>query len=304
VKSGACEGLSRTPIRRIFPLLGVSASGFSALLIGFLSGFPTGATVLADAVSRGSMRREEAESLLPFCNNAGAAFVIGTAGVLAFDSAAVGRLLFLAQIAASLLGVVLTAGKRAPFLSSPERAKPSFSASSVFTSAVSEGALAMVSVTGYVIFFSVVSNMILGVFRAFLPFSEAFFALFAGFLELSGGIVLLAEASVFPLERLLLCGVLLGFGGLSVFLQAADRAERAGIPLSFYLKGKGMTMFFSALLAPFFCFLGEMRYGFFGIILIFTGILTTNAIKNKIIFQKSVEKQNGMLYNRNEIHCP
>lgn len=305
VSSGVCEGLSKTPLRRLFPLLGVSASGFSALIIGFLSGFPTGAAVLADSVSRGGMSREEAAGLLPFCNNAGASFVIGTVGILIFDSAEIGRMLFLAQITASLFAVVLTAKRRAAFLSTYALSrKTPDSTWSIFTSAVARGALSMVSVCGYVIFFSVVTGMFLRILDAFLPFSDVFFAFLSGISELSSGVSMLSELDLPHFGKLILCGALLGFGGISVFLQAADRVEAVGISLSFYLKGKIMTMFFSALAAPLFCVLSEMRYGVFGILIIFTVVLTINPIKNKIIFRKSVEKQNGMLYNRNEIQCP
>ncbi len=305
VRSGICEKLEKTPICRLFSLFGVSASGFSALLLGFLSGFPVGAHILSDFVSGGNMKKEEAESLLPFCNNAGASFVIGTVGILVFDSAKIGRMLFLAQTVSALLAVSLTAGRRREVIPpSKTTAKTKISVSSVFTSAVSESALAMISVCGYVVFFSVLTGMFLQIFRTFLPFSEAFLAFFAGIFELSSGVFLLSEANFATLGKLILCGALLGFGGISVFLQAADRAENAQISLSFYLKGKCITMIFSAGFAPLFCILSEKPFGLFWVFMIFTGILTINSIKNKIIFQKSVEKQKGMLYNRNEIQCP
>ena len=305
VKSGVCEKLGKTPISRLFSIFGVSAGGFSALFLGFLSGFPVGAHILSDLVARGDMKKEEAESLLPFCNNAGASFVIGTVGGLVFDSAKIGRMLFLAQTAAALLAVSLTAGRRKEALSSLKfDEKTPATVSAVFTSAVSESALVMISVCGFVVFFSVLTGIFLQIFRAFLPFSDVFWAFFAGIFELSSGIFRASEVNFSTFGKLVLCGALLGFGGISVFLQAADRAEKAMLSLSFYLKGKCMTMMFSAGFAPLFCVLAEKPLGLFWISMIFTGIFTINPIKNKIIFQKSVEKQKGMLYNRNEIQCP
>ena len=304
-KSGFCERLERTPLCRLFPFLGVSAAGFSAMLLGLLSGFPVGASVLADFVSRGRMRKEEAESLLPFCNNAGASFVIGTVGLLAFDSAEIGRTLYLAQTAAVLFAVMLTAPRRIPFLASSvltEKKAPS--ALSLVTSAIGEGAISMVGICGYVVFFSVVTKMLFCVFHAFLPFLDGFWAIFSGFLEISGGIAMISKMAFPETERLIFCGALLGFGGFSVWMQVADRAENAGISLSFYGKGKCMTMLFSALFSPFFCALKEMRVWTLGIFLVFVIILVVCAVKNKIIFQKSVEKKEGILYNRYEIQCP
>ncbi len=305
VKSGVCQRLERTPLRSLFSLFGVSAEGFSALLIGFLSGFPTGASMLSEAVAKGSAKKEEAESLLPFCNQAGIAFVVGAVGVHVFRSAEAGAMLFLAQTAAALLGVVLTADTRREVLGKGSCVSVRcVSVSGVFTSAVSESALAMVSVCGYVVFFSVLTDALFSILQGFLPFSEAFFAFFAGISELSSGILMLSESALSMLEKRILCGALLGFGGFSVFLQAADRAEAVGLSLAFYLKGKCMTMAFTAVLAPLFCFLSEMRYGILCVFLVFTAILTIGFVKNKIFFKKSVEKQKGMLYNRNEIYCP
>ena len=303
--SGLCERLERTPVCRLFPFLGVSAAGFSAMLLGFLSGFPVGASALASLVSGGRMKREEAESLLPFCNNAGASFVIGTVGLLIFGSAEIGRALYLSQTAASLFAVILTAKGRVPFLTdASSEKKREIPALALVTSAIGEGALSMVGICGYVVFFSVVTKMIFHVFHAFLPFLDGFFAVFSGFLEIAGGISMLSEMPFSDVVRLLLCGAMLGFGGISVWMQVADRAEGAGLSLSFYWKGKCMTMLFSALLAPLFCALGQRRAGSFVILAALMVVLTIIAVKNKIIFQKSVEKKEGILYNRYEIQCP
>jgi hypothetical protein len=65
-----------------------------------------------------------------------------------------------------------------------------------------------------------------------------------------------------------------------------------------------MTTLFCALLAPLFCAFGERRTTILGILAAVMFVLTIIAVKNKIIFQKSVEKREGMLYNRYEIQCP
>ncbi len=300
VRSGASGWLAHTPLARLFPLLGVSAGGFSALFLGFLSGFPTGAAILADAVRQNSVTKEEAESLLPFCNNAGMSFVVGAVGLGVFGSARIGMMLFWAQLAAALLAVILTGDGRKPIHS--ESALPShapMSLPAVFTSAVSESAFAMLSVCGYVVFFSVLSGAFSAIFLRFLPSLTGICALFSGFLELSGGVFLLSEEIFSPFLTAVFCGALLGFGGLSVLLQVADRAETVGISLSHYLTGKGMTMLFSAGFAALFFVLSEKQYGIFGMIGVFLLIFCISIVKNKIFFKKTMEKQNGMLYNKN-----
>ncbi len=303
MKCGITEILKKTPLCRVFRLFGLSVGGFAALFIGFLSGFPTGASVLADAVLSGEMKKEEAARLLPFCNNAGASFVIGAVGVGLFGSAKIGRMLFFAQLAASLLAVMLTGKGGAPEMrNSVKKELPSFAVS--FTSAVSEGVAAMLSVGGYVVFFSVLAGIFLRLFTSFFPFAKGFCAFFAGILELSGGLFMLSDTPFSHLERLILCGAILGFGGICVFFQVADRASLAGISTSFYLKGKIMTMLFSAGLAPLFCFFGECRFGGWYVFSVFLLILCIGAVKNLIFFKKTMEKPKRMLYNKNKIECP
>ncbi len=288
---------------RVFRIFGVSASGFLALFIGFLSGFPTGAAVLADAVSAGEMEKREAERLLPFCNNAGAAFVIGAVGVGAFGSPEIGRMLFLAQLAASLLALMLT-GKGYISKTGKYVKKELPKLSTVFTSSVSESVMAMLAVGGYVVCFSVLSGMFLQVFDRFLPSANGFCAFFAGLLELSGGLFMLSEADFSPFMKLFVSGALLGFGGICVLLQVMDRAAWAGISTSFYLKGKLLTMLFSAGFAPLFCFFGECRFGGLYVFSVFLLILCIGTIKNLIFFKKTMEKPKRMLYNKNKIQCP
>ncbi len=296
------RSFEKTPLRHLFSLFGVSAGGFSALVMGLFAGFPVGAAALSDGVRDGALDKKEAKRLLPFVNQAGAGFVMGV-GLSVFGSVKTGMMLYLAQTAAALLGVILTAKEPTKQRSAPS-CKAMRTPASILTRAVSESALSMVAVCGYILFFGVISTMFLSVLTRFLPLGEAFFAFFSGLLELSGGLFRFKTVLLPDFLRLILCGGLLGFGGFSVFFQAADHAERAGIPTSFYFFGKGMTALFSAGFAPFFVFLSEKSHRGFYVFVVFALIFFIGVLKNKIFFKKTMEKRNGMLYNRNEIHCP
>ncbi len=294
--AGFMETAARSPLRHLFRWMGLSAGGGSAFLMGLVCGFPMGAYILADGVRGGSVREDEAARLLPFANNAGAAFVVGAVGVGVFGSAKIGRMLFLAQSASALLGAVLFSrgGEARQTETGCPRALPS-----VFVDAISRGATGMVSLGGYIVFFSLLSH----IFCALLP-EGPWTALLAGVLELSGGVFRLETLHISLWIKLFLCGVMLGFGGLSVFFQAADGAESARISLRFYLWGKLFTAGFCGIFSPLFVLLGEQRGGGWGIFAVFVFIFVIKRIKNKINFKKSMEKREGMLYNKYEIHCP
>ncbi len=289
VKSGALFVREDSAAARLISRFGLSAPAASCLILGFLSGFPTGASVLADAVKQGELTRKEAKRLLPFANNAGASFLAGAVGVAGFGSARLGRVLFAAQLASALFCVMLTARGEGSVRQKPRSCPPKPSA--LFASAIWESVCAMLSVTGCIVFFSVLADM--------LPIS-----FFSGFLELSGGLFRLFSLHLPRIQTVLLCGMLLGFGGLSVLLQVADRVSTAGISMSFYLVGKVMMLLTMTGFAPFFVWVSEKKGGGFVIFMSFALIFALGLVKNKIFFKKTMEKRNGMLYNRNEIECP
>ena len=79
----------------------------SALVLGFLGGYPVGAKTVCTLYEEKLCDRTQAEHLLLFCNNAGPAFILGAAGSAVFHSAAIGFLLLAIQIFSALLVGVL-----------------------------------------------------------------------------------------------------------------------------------------------------------------------------------------------------
>ena len=241
--------IGRLPTKKLLRALGVSEAGLAAVAVGLFAGFPVGASMLSSFTARREMEKGEAEALMPFCNGASAAFVIGTVGASFFGSTTVGMTLFLSQTAATLLALLLTANKRRRILpaNKPLSAK-GVSFFSVFTSAIGECAAAMVSVTGFITFFSVFSGALAILFHGE---EKVFFALLASFLEISGGLSQLSQISLPAPLTIGLAGFFLGFGGISVMMQAADKAESATLSMRCYLGGKLL----SAVLCAFFSLL-------------------------------------------------
>lgn len=296
MRLGLCEWLARSPLRRIFSFFGVSVGAGTAFAIGLFAGFPTGVLLLCELC--GEEDRERVARLLPLCNNAGASFVIGAVGSSLFGSADVGLVLFLAQTAAALLSLCLFVGSDSG--NTGIRAMKKYSPVGALTSAVTESASVAVAVCGYIVFFSVFSALICAV----IPMPRVANALMRGVVELSGGVAALSETGLVMPVRLALCGLMLGFGGGCVFLQAADIAERSGVSVRFYFMERvvfaalcsGFTLLFFDTSDTMYAW--PVRWG------VFIVIFTIAGVKNKIFFQKRVEKRKGMLYNSNENPCP
>ncbi|MBR0282762.1 MAG: sporulation protein [Oscillibacter sp.] len=238
-------------------------SAGSALLLGFLGGYPVGARTAADLYRLGYLTQDETERLLTFCNNANPAFFISVLGIGVFHSARAGiRLLLIHILSALLTGLCFrgqavahtppnprkpsrdaSAGTRAPLTDThavtrnpPPNAPPAFLPA--FVDAVSSAASAMLRVCAFVTFFSVLV-------RPLKEWTHPAAAPLVGLLELFSLTPLLTPDS----RGFLLASVCAGFGGLSALAQTAAVLEHTGLSVRPCLLGKLVQALFSALLA-------------------------------------------------------
>ena len=115
----AARLLAKSGIERIFEkcklllaIFGVSPAGMTVIFIGFICGYPSGSSTAAELCKSGQMTAEEASSLLPFTNCAGAAFLIGAVGSSMLGDTKAGVVLFITQSVTSALLLILTAPRR------------------------------------------------------------------------------------------------------------------------------------------------------------------------------------------------
>ena len=272
--------------------IGMSAGGFIAFLFGLFAGFPTGAAMLADLYEKGDISEDEAKSLLPFCNQASIAFLIGTVGRSMLNDPGVGWIFFLAQTVTAWICICLTANERRiakKFLM--PKAREDCSAISSFTSSVRESAFSMISVCGFIVFFSLIGTALFDTLAAlgFHP-GELFCAMIGGSLEISSGFIWLSGGSV-SREAVLICGgALLGFGGISVFIQAMERTEAFFFSPEKYFKGKLAASLICPIFSVLFFVLNETSNGkiliFVISVLVFFIFYFLNDVKIKFFSKK------------------
>ena len=230
--------LSGQALPRFMPLArwcGIPECCEALLLTGFLGGYPSGAQSVAQLHKSGILTREQAEKLLPLCNNAGPAFIFGVLGRM-FSSTYTVWLLWLVQIFSALLAAsILPAVGGSAAL---QTAKPI-----TLTQALERSVRAMGLVCGWVVLMRTVLAFLERWFLWLLP--DALRVTLVGILELSNGCVLLRQL---PQEglRFLLAGIFLSLGGICVSLQTASVAE--GLRLTRYFPGKLLQCCISILL--------------------------------------------------------
>ena len=233
-------------LKKVFhPIWGVGAEGSAAIVMGLISGYPTGAAVTAALYSGGCIKKREAQHLLAFTNNAGPLFVIGTLGVGMYKSSSVGYILLISTVTASLLAGVIFR-----IFSEKEEAGTQKVLMQKTGNCMEKAVETMLSLCGYVVFFA--SVIVLLEKAGVLAFLCNLLAkcgvsagtarlLVMGFLELSTAAGAAEGASVEAMA------FILSWGGCSVFLQTAGIVRRAGLSMKSYIGGKMIASVLSAL---------------------------------------------------------
>lgn len=222
--------------------LGVGSGGVCAFVCGALCGFPVGALTACTLYERGEISKKEASHLLLFCNNTGPGFLISGVGTALFGSARFGVLLYAVQIISAL--IIGAASKRFFPYEKNSGEKPKtlpLVGAPLFTEAIKCAAKNMLTVCGYILFFSVIS----GILSSFLPA-----AAISGLFEISSGCVaasLLASSGAPAALAAAVCAFIVGWSGLSVHAQTAAICKNTDLPLFPYVAAKFVQGVLSAL---------------------------------------------------------
>lgn len=220
---------------RLGRLFGLSPACTAVALCGLLCGFPTSAVCAHALWESGEADAGEMRAVLPFCSNAGMAFVVGAVGGGMLGSRRAGYMLFLMQTVLSIVFILLFCRSKSTAAMLPVRAKKE-SLSHALVASVSAAGGAMLAVCAFIAFFGAAADMICLVFPSVPPLLRAvicsFFEISRGCAEFSGA----AELS--PLLRYIGVAFALGFSGVSVACQISERAGEISLSILPYLAKK------------------------------------------------------------------
>lgn len=199
------------PSRTVF---GIGGSFATAFLMGACCGYPNGAKTVRECYDRGVCTRGEAETMLCFCNNCGAAYLISGVGASLTGSAAFGIKLWLCQLAsAAAVGLVLRPGRteeqRIIEINTSEK-------NASLPKAISDAALTMLTVCGSAVFFAVIAGAASPVLKR-LP--GALSCLTLSIIDLTSGVSAAASQTGSVYSAVLPFAVC--WGGLAVHAQTA-----------------------------------------------------------------------------------
>ncbi|MBR0374924.1 MAG: hypothetical protein IJH59_00040 [Firmicutes bacterium] len=235
-------------MRPLFDLPGEAALG---LVMGFCSGFPTGAAVAAELRRDGAITAEEGGRLLAFTNNAGPLFVTATVASSLLQTPEAAALLCAAHYGGNLLlGLVFGLCSRArrgrweKAVPPPEPAagSPAPPLAALMKAAAQRAAANLLLIGCYMAFFAVAAALLVPAEGQ--PLLKAGVS---GLLEMSLGINALAESGLETAALLPLIGAELAFGGLSVQMQVLAMTADTDISPRLYLLSRPLHAALSAL---------------------------------------------------------
>ena len=247
VSGGGADAFSALLGGLMRPLFGLGGAGAGALSLGLLGGYPVGARTVTELYGAGALKKEEAERLLGFCNNAGPGFILGICGGAVLHSPRAGLYLYLVHAASALLtGILLCRDlpRRGAVRRKPAQHTDSAAFSSLFSAAVRSALAGILNVCAFVVLFLVLLRLT----AAALPAAVSAFPLYPlllGFVELTNGVTALGNTR----GGFVCCAVLLAWGGLSVHAQTLSVLDGASLSTRYYWRGKIMQAVLSVPLA-------------------------------------------------------
>ncbi len=269
--------------RLMKPLFNVPGIGGFAFVMGLISGYPVGAKIVSDFRNQNLVSKDEGERLLAFTNNSGPLFILSSVGIGLFGNIRIGLLLLFTHILACItVGVLLGKfskkgneefrrihnikmnSKNKSDLYSQEIKKHNNDISlknlgEILSNSINNSISTIFLIGGFVVIFSVIISIlnktnILQLFSNFLkPFLQLFginteFAkpLLSGIIELTNGVKLISNIHIKAIsQNIILCALLLGFGGFSVLLQVLSIISKTDLSIKKYVLGKSLQGIFA-----------------------------------------------------------
>lgn len=208
-------------------LFGCPGRAAGAVILGLIAGSPAGTISLSRLASDGSVNRGQLSRAALLCSGLSPLFLLSGVGVSMLGSVQDGMTLVRSQ-----LGALILCGLIFRWCWRDDEMPVSAPAADPTGGAVREAALNLITVCGYMVFFSVIA-------RIAAQFVGAHWqAPILALIEAAGGAAALGQMPIPYAVRLTLIAFACGFSGLSILMQNASRLKSLGLPVHRLVIGK------------------------------------------------------------------
>lgn len=258
------------------PIFNVPGEGSYAFIMGIISGYPVGAKIVNKFVEEGTCTKKEAERMLAFTNNSGPLFIIGTVGISLFGDVKIGIILFITHILACLtVGILFGLNSKKTNNRSSYDAINNISSTynisdlgSILSNSINNAISTILLIGGFIVLFSIIISIInnlhiidyISDVLQYLNIPKEYCScIFTGLLELTNGVSQVAFMHQKNMSiQIIISAFLLGFAGISIFLQIFSIASKNNLSMRPYFIGKVLqgcfAMLYTYLILNFFDF--------------------------------------------------
>lgn len=239
------------------------SGSFKTFFLSVLSGYPMGAKLICFQFESGKINSLEAKKMLSFCSVSGPMFMIGSVGVAILNSYKAGIIIFVSNVLACLINGLIFKGKKPDttsiYFSSKTKTNLGEQVYDSLTSILMVGAYIVLSflVIDLMINLKIISTLSATICWVFHNSASQNIvqSMLCGLLEITRGIIDLSASNVSIKVQTILSSGLIGFGGLSVFMQTSHFIEKLGIKKKDILLQKFTQGIVSLALSIILCFL-------------------------------------------------
>ena len=222
--------LSRIFGRIISKVFKVNNNASSAVIIGFLCGFPMGAKTVNTLYTQNKISRKDAKILLSFVNNCNPAFILSTIGVAVFYNMQIGVILLTSHlISAILIGIIYSRiyntviiHENSQFLNSfnekTNKIKKNISSFEIIKLSIFNAFKTLSNILGFIIIFNLLFNILYTLFNN-LNIDNNIVKFISSIFEVTKGCYNINNITTNLDNRILLTSFALGFSGLCIICQ-------------------------------------------------------------------------------------
>lgn len=207
---------------------------FIVYLLSIISGYPVGAKLICAMYDQKSINQNDAKKMLSFCSVSGPMFMIGTIGVMFLKSYKAGIIIFFANLISSLLNGLIYRGKKIQLSKTNYVSQNNNSLSDC----VYDSIISILMVGGFIVLnfllIDIILNLnILNIITSITNLlglnSDAVKSTMIGMIEMTRGILDLSKTTIDIKLKTIIASGLIGFGGLSIFMQSSAFLKKLNI---------------------------------------------------------------------------
>ena len=197
-------------------IFNISNNAVLIIFLSMISGFPTNAINIRNALDKGLISKTEAEHLLLFNHFANPLFVLETVGIFYLNNNIYGVIILISHILANLfIGVIFRKRNHYSLNNYISKNSKCQNFGNVISNSIKKTINSLLMVSGTVTLFLILSTLIINIFSL----NDYISILIQGILEMTMSLASLSMLNISDIIKIVITTMIISFGGLSIHLQ-------------------------------------------------------------------------------------